>query len=155
VFWHEKSNKFFFDFSKKKQIQSYLLDFVVSTQIWFEKLLKVTCKRWPDWFFLSKHTFKYISFPFPWYYTYFYSLVFMCSTAVLERAQQIFLWQCLTWLESEMDFSLNAVSDLNSKNIARLWPFSTITESHLLYFTVFEAQVNLIFEENKVLVVLQ
>jgi hypothetical protein len=54
-----------------------------------------------------------------------------------------------------MDFSLNAVSDLNSKNIARLWPFSIITESHLLYFTVFEAQVNLIFEENKVLVLLQ
>ena len=65
--------------------------------------------------FLSKHTFKYISFPFPWYYTYFYSLGFMCSTAVFECSQQFFLWQCLTWLESEMDFSLNAVSDLNLK----------------------------------------
>ena len=54
-----------------------------------------------------------------------------------------------------MDFSLNSVSDLDSKNIARLWPLSIITESQPLHFTVFEAQVNLIFEENNVLVILQ
>ena len=51
-----------------------------------------------------------------------------------------------------MDFSLKAVSGLNWKDIAgckralerlsdliaRVWPFSGITENHLLHFTVFE-----------------
>ena len=31
----------------------------------------------------------------------------------------VLIWQCLTWLETEMDFSLKAVSDLNWKNVER------------------------------------
>ena len=68
-------------------------------------------QRWPDWFFLSKHTFKYISFPFPFNYTYSYSLGFMCSTAVLECSQQIFCMAMFLEFKSETAFKLKSISD--------------------------------------------
>ena len=39
----------------------------------------------------------------------------------------ISIWQCLTWLETEMDFSLKAVSELNWKNITRFYVKFAIT----------------------------
>ena len=51
--------------------------------------------------------------------------------------------QCFTSFESEMHFSLKAVSGLNWKNIARITTENNIvrriTESHLLHSTAFES----------------
>ena len=45
------------------------------------------------------------------------------------------VWQCLTWIESEMNFNLKSVSDLNWKNIAR-------PKSYLFFWVIWSIKVS-------------
>ncbi len=45
------------------------------------------------------------------------------------------IWQSLTWIESEMNFSLKSVSDLNWKNIAR-------PKSYLFFWVIWSIKVS-------------
>ena len=39
-------------------------------KIWFDKIAKVSCKCWPDWFLLSKHKFQSICLNFHFKYNF-------------------------------------------------------------------------------------
>ena len=58
---------------------------------------------------------------------------------VFERSSNNGAWQCLTWLVSESDFSLKAVSDFELvKHWTTLAILNTLTENHPPHFTAFE-----------------
>ena len=61
------------------------------------------------------------------------------------------IWQCLTWLESEMDFSEKAVSDFELGKHCQVFQFSTLWLKITLY-TFQYLKSDLIFEKNKALV---